>query len=207
MKVIAGLGNPGEAYANTAHNVGFDVVGLVARRLDAAWSNSPRFSARTARAAYAGQPLVLVCPQTYMNLSGTSVAPLMRYFGWTPEDLTVVSDDADLPLGRLRVRGSGGSGGHRGLASIIEALGTDGFSRVRVGVGREDDPRRDLASQVLAKLDEARRATLGKAAETAADAVMCLIGQGLNETMNRFNGWGAETPKDVDTAMRTENSP
>ena len=190
--MIAGLGNPGEAYANTAHNIGFDVVALLARRLDAGWRNSAGFHARTARATVAGQALMLVQPQTYMNLSGTSVAPLLRYFGGGPADLTVVSDDADLPLGRLRIRGSGGSGGHRGLASVIEALGTDAFCRVRVGVGREDDRRRDLAGQVLAKLGDAQREALGKAAEAAADAVTCLIEKGLNETMNRFNGWGAE---------------
>jgi PTH1 family peptidyl-tRNA hydrolase len=199
--MIAGLGNPGDAYANTAHNVGFDVVGLLAQRLDAGWKNSFWFHARTAKVTYAGQMLVLVKPQTYMNLSGTSVGPLLRYLGGKPDDLTVVSDDADLPLGRLRIRGSGGSGGHRGLASIISALGTEAFNRIRVGVGREDDHRRDLASQVLAKLDETRQTVLGKAAEAAADAVMCMIDKGLNETMNRFNGWGAE-PAPADVATR-----
>ena len=191
--MIAGLGNPGETYANTAHNVGFDVVGLLAQRLDAGWKNSLWFHARTARVNFAGQMLVLVKPQTYMNLSGTSVAPLLKYLGGKPDDLTVVSDDADLPLGRLRIRGSGGSGGHRGLASIIGSLGTEAFSRIRVGVGRSDDRRRDLASQVLAKLDETQKTALGKAAEVAADAVMCLLEKGLNESMNRFNGWGAES--------------
>jgi PTH1 family peptidyl-tRNA hydrolase len=188
VKVIAGLGNPGESYANTAHNIGFDVVARRARRLNAGWKNSAGFHARVAREMHAGQMVVLVQPQTYMNLSGNSVAPLLRYFGWDASDLTVVSDDADLPLGRLRIRGAGGSGGHRGLASIIEALGTDAFCRVRVGVGREDDRRRDLASQVLAKLNEAQRTALDKAAETAADAVTCLIEKGLTEAMNRFNG-------------------
>jgi len=190
--MIAGLGNPGEAYANTAHNVGFDVVDVIARRLNADWKGSFWFKARTARATCGGQAVMLVKPQTYMNLSGASVAPLLRYFGGTHADLTVVSDDADLPLGRLRIRASGGSGGHRGLASIIGALGTEEFPRVRVGVGREDGRQRDLAGQVLAKLDEARREVLTKAAEAAADAVICLIEKGLNETMNRFNGWGAE---------------
>jgi PTH1 family peptidyl-tRNA hydrolase len=197
--MIAGLGNPGDAYVNTAHNVGFDVVRLLAQRLDAGWKNSLWFHARTARVTVAGQMVVLVQPQTYMNLSGTSVGPLLRYLGGKPEDLTVVSDDADLPLGRLRIRGSGGTGGHRGLASIIGALGTEAFSRIRVGVGREDDRRRDLAGQVLAKLDDDRREVLGKATEAAADAVMCLIEKGLNETMNRFNGWGAEAPADSET--------
>lgn len=193
MKMIAGLGNPGEAYAQTAHNVGFDVVDLIAQRLHVEWKNSSGFHARTAKTTYAGQQLMLVKPQTFMNLSGNSVAPLLRYYGGTPADLTVISDDADLPLGRLRIRASGGSGGHRGLLSIIEQLGTEDFPRLRVGVGREDR-RGDLADQVLAKLDSARQTLLRKAVDVAADAALSLIEQGLNETMNRFNGWSAEPP-------------
>ena len=136
---------------------------------------------------------MLVKPQTFMNLSGNSVATLLRYFGGTPADLTVISDDADLPLGRMRLRANGGSGGHRGLLSIIEQLGTEGFPRLRVGIGREDR-QGDLANQVLAKLDEPRQNLLRKSVEAAADAALFLIEQGLNETMNRFNGWSAEPP-------------
>ena len=136
---------------------------------------------------------MLVKPQTFMNLSGNSVAALLRYFGGTPVDLTVISDDADLPLGRMRLRANGGSGGHRGLLSIIEQLGTEGFPRLRVGIGREDR-QGDLANQVLAKLDETRQNLLQKSIEAAADAALFLIEQGLNETMNRFNGWSAEPP-------------
>jgi len=193
VKMIAGLGNPGEAYAQTAHNVGFDVVDLIAQRLQLGWKNSSGFQARTAKTIYAGQQLMLVKPQTFMNLSGNSVAALLRYFGGMPADLTVVSDDADLPLGRLRLRANGGSGGHRGLLSIIEQLGTEDFPRLRVGVGREDR-QGDLANQVLAKLDEPRQTLLRKAVEAAADAALFLVEQGLNETMNRFNGWSAEPP-------------
>ncbi len=193
MKMIAGLGNPGEAYAQTAHNVGFDVVDLIAERLQLVWKNSSGFHARTAKTTYAGQQLMLVKPQTFMNLSGNSVAPLLRYFGGTPADLTVISDDADLPLGRLRIRANGGSGGHRGLLSIIEQLGTEAFPRLRVGVGREDR-QGDLADHVLAKLDPDRQKVLRKAVEAAAEAVLSLIEQGLNETMTRFNGWSAEPP-------------
>lgn len=193
MKMIAGLGNPGEAYAQTAHNIGFDVVDVIAQRLEIGWKNSSGFQARTAKTTYAGQQLMLVKPQTFMNLSGNSVAALLRYFGGTPADLTVISDDADLPLGRLRLRANGGSGGHRGLLSIIEQLGTEAFPRLRVGVGREDR-QGDLANQVLAKLDETRQTLLRKAVEAAADAALFLIEQGLNETMNRFNGWSAEPP-------------
>ena len=154
MKMIAGLGNPGKAYVNTPHNVGFDVVDLLAERAEAGWKNSSGFRARVARVACADGPLLLVKPQTFMNLSGTSVAPLLRYYGGLPTDLTVILDDADLPLGTLRIRASGGSGGHRGLASIIEALGTEGFPRVRLGVGR--NAHGDLVGHVLGRLDGER---------------------------------------------------
>lgn len=190
MKMIAGLGNPGKAYVNTPHNVGFDVVDLLAERAEAGWKNSSGFRARVARVAGAGGPLLLVKPQTFMNLSGTSVAPLLRYYGGLPTDLTVILDDADLPLGTLRIRASGGSGGHRGLASIIEALGTEGFPRVRLGVGR--NAHGDLVGHVLGRLDDERMRLIQATIETAADAVQCLIENGLNEAMNRYNGWRAE---------------
>jgi len=196
VKLIAGLGNPGESYANTPHNVGFDVVDVLAKRLETEWRNSSGFHARLARTAFAGETLMLVKPQTFMKLSGSSVVPLLRYYGGEPQDLTVVLDDADLPLGRLRIRSAGGCGGHRGLASVIEALGTEAFSRVRLGVGREE--RRGLVDHVLGKFDEARLSVVRATVEAAADAVMCLIENGLNESMNRYNGWGAETPLDED---------
>jgi PTH1 family peptidyl-tRNA hydrolase len=138
----------------------------------------------------AGEMLLLAKPQTFMNLSGTSVVPLLRYYGGEPADLTVVLDDADLPLGRLRIRASARSGGHRGLASVIEALGTEAFPRVRLGVGRQE--QRGLVDHVLGKFDETRLDTIRPEVEAAADAVMCLIEHGLNESMNRFNGWSAD---------------
>ena len=190
MKMIAGLGNPGETYANTPHNVGFDVVDLLALRLEAGWKNSSGFHARLARTTCAGETLLLAKPQTFMNLSGTSVAPLLRYYGGAPSDLTVILDDADLPLGKLRIRASGGSGGHRGLASIIEALGTEAFPRVRLGVGREE--RGGLVGHVLGKFDGDRQSLVRAMIETAADAAQCLTTNGLNEAMNRYNGWSAE---------------
>jgi len=190
VKMIAGLGNPGTAYANTPHNVGFDVVDELAKRLGAGWKNSSGFHAHVARTAYAGETLMLVKPQTFMNLSGTSVAPLLRYYGGAPEELTVVVDDADLPLGRLRIRASGGSGGHRGLASVIEALGTEAFPRIRLGVGREEQG--GLTGHVLGKFDEKRRELVRTMVGAAADAVQCLTEKGLNEAMNRYNGCNAE---------------
>jgi len=190
VKMFAGLGNPGETYANTPHNVGFDVVDLLAERLGAGWKNSSGFHARVARTTCAGESLLLAKPQTFMNLSGNSVVPLLRYYGGTPSDLTVILDDADLPLGKLRIRASGGSGGHRGLASIIEALGTEGFPRIRLGVGREE--RGDLVGHVLGKFDAERQTRVRGMIEAAADAAQCLTENGLNEAMNRYNGWSAE---------------
>jgi PTH1 family peptidyl-tRNA hydrolase len=189
VKLIAGLGNPGATYANTPHNVGFDVVDRLAERFEAGWKNSSGFHACVARTNRADGPLLLAKPQTFMNLSGTSVAPLLRYYGGTPADLTVVLDDADLPLGTLRIRSSGGSGGHRGLASIIEALGTEKFPRVRLGVGR--DARGDLVGHVLHAFDEERLTLARTMIAAAADAAQCLTEKGLNEAMNRFNGWSA----------------
>ena len=190
MKVIAGLGNPGSEYDDTPHNVGFDVVALLAGRLAADWRRSTRLQARLARADRAGETWLLVQPQTFMNLSGASVAPALRYHGGGPEDLVVVLDDADLPLGRLRIRADGGSGGHRGLASIIAALGTEAFARVRLGVGR--DAGSGLVDHVLGKFDPGRRAQARQMVVTAADAVQCLAENGVAEAMNRFNGGLAE---------------
>mgnify|MGYP001251203903 FL=1 len=192
MKMIAGLGNPGEMYANTPHNVGFDVVDLLAERLGCGWKHSARFHAFVSRTRCAEEPILLVKPQTFMNLSGTSVVPLLRYYGGEPDDLIVVLDDADLPLGMLRIRAAGGTGGHRGLTSVIEALGSDAFTRVRLGVGREG--RGSLADHVLGKFDEARQEKARAVVEAAADAVQCLTEKGLNEAMNRYNGWRADAP-------------
>ena len=189
MKLIAGLGNPGESYANTPHNVGFDVVNLLAQRLNVSWKNSTRFHACVARTTYAGETHMLVKPQTFMNLSGTSLTPLLRYYEGTASDLTVILDDADLPLGTLRIRANGGSGGHRGLASIIETMGTEMFARVRLGVGREEQG--GLISHVLGKFDATRQKLVTLSIIAAADAVQCLTEKGLNEAMNRYNGWNA----------------
>ena len=196
MKLIAGLGNPGETYANTPHNVGFDVVDLLAQRFEAGWKNSSGFHASVARTTRDGELLLLAKPQTFMNLSGTSVAPLLRYYGGAPGDLTVILDDADLPLGRLRIRASGGSGGHRGLASVIEALGTEAFPRVRLGVGR--DERGGLVGHVLGKFDGDRMVLVRAMVAAAADAAQCLTANGLNEAMNRYNGWSAEEAPPAD---------
>ncbi len=187
VKVIAGLGNPGAKYDNTPHNIGFDIVDLLAQRLNAGWKSSKNFRACTAKTTWNGSQLLLVKPQTFMNLSGTSLALILRYFRCKPSDLTVILDDADLPLGRLRIRGKGGAGGHRGLTSIIESLGTDGFTRVRVGIGREIAG--NLVKHVLNKFGKESEDVVAGAVEIATEAAMCLIENDLNESMNRYNGW------------------
>jgi peptidyl-tRNA hydrolase, PTH1 family len=190
VKVVAGLGNPGKKYDNTPHNIGFDVVNLLAEKLDADWKNHPRFQADLARSSYKGVPLLLVKPGTFMNLSGNAVAPLMRYLRCQNEDLTVVVDDADLPLGRIRIRAKGGNGGHNGLASIIENLGTDEFARVRLGVGRTIGD--GLVEHVLSKFADDLKSVVSRSVNTAAEAVLCLLEKDLTESMNRYNGWQFE---------------
>jgi len=192
VKVIAGLGNPGPEYEDTPHNVGFDVVALLAERLAAEWRRSTRFQARLARVERGSDAWLLTQPQTFMNLSGTSVVPLLRYYGGVPGDLVVVLDDADLPMGRIRIRPEGGSGGHRGLASVIETLGTGEFARVRLGVGRAGTADNGLVDHVLGRFDQTRRQEARRMVAVAADAVQCLVEKGLAEAMNRYNGMQAE---------------
>ena len=190
MKVIAGLGNPGKEYERTPHNVGFDVVDRLAARLGEGWRNSPKFHALTVRTAFAGETVLLVKPQTFMNLSGTSIGPLLKYFGGKPADLTVVVDDVNLPLGKLRIRAAGSCGGHNGLASVIQCLGTDAFTRIRLGMGRQ--AHGSLVDHVLGRFDEERQKVVSALEEASADAVELLIRNGLNEVMNRYNGWRVE---------------
>ncbi|HET7219940.1 MAG TPA: aminoacyl-tRNA hydrolase, partial [Vicinamibacterales bacterium] len=146
MKVIAGLGNPGQKYAGTRHNVGFEVVDLLASRHRLSWESAPA-DAMMARWRAAGT--LVVKPVTFMNLSGHAIGDLLRYFKIDVADLFVIVDEVQLELGRLRARADGSAGGHNGLKSVIQQLGTDRFARLRIGVGR-GDARRDLADHVLA---------------------------------------------------------
>lgn len=188
MKLIAGLGNPGREYERTAHNVGFDVVDLLCRRLGGTWQAVSRFTARVAKVSHGRDQILLVQPQTYMNDSGHAVGPLAHYYRIEPRDLVAVSDDADLPPGRLRVRPGGATGGHRGLASLIECLGTQGFARVRVGIGHGTDGR-SLADHVLGRLPDAVRETIDKVIPVAADAALCVLSDGPVAAMDRYNGF------------------
>jgi PTH1 family peptidyl-tRNA hydrolase len=185
MKLIVGLGNPGRRYDGTRHNVGFDIVDLLARRHGADWEFAPRGTdALVARWRSAGAAFAK--PLTFMNLSGTAVVGVMQFFKIEPADLFVIVDDANIELGRLRARARGSAGGHNGLKSVIGSLGSEEFARLRVGVGRGDD-RRDLADHVLAKFDADERAIVGEAVGRSADAAELFVTEGIGPVMNRYN--------------------
>ncbi len=194
MKVIVGLGNPGSRYRGTYHNIGFDVVDEVARRHHVTFGAAPA-EALIARVRDMADDVVLVKPLTFMNLSGRAVGDLQRFFKVAADDLLVVFDDVNLPIGRLRLRPQGSAGGHNGLKSILECLGSQAIPRLRVGVGR-GDTRRDLASHVLSRVPADEVALLAEAAALAADAAETFVASGLLEAMNRYNNRG---PAPADT--------
>ena len=187
MKMVAGLGNPGKQYAGTPHNVEFDAVDKLAELLDVRFRRSIRFRALTANGRYEEDGLLLVKPQTFMNRSGMAVARLARYRKLAAADVIVVLDDADLEVGRMRIRPKGSSGGHRGLESVIEGLGSDAFVRVRLGIGRGNNDR-DLIEHVLRPYSKAERKTMEHVVEDAARAVLCMMSEGVEAAMNAYNG-------------------
>ena len=187
MKLIVGLGNPGREYQDTRHNVGFLVVDELARRYQLALTMAPSQVPETFVAKrYGPEPLLVAKPLTFMNRSGDAVAALMRYYDVDVADLLVVVDEAALPFGRLRARMRGSGGGHNGLKSTIERLGTTEFARLRLGVGR-GDPRRDLADHVLAKFEPGERAELEGFIALAADAAEMFAVEGIEKMMNTYN--------------------
>ena len=189
MKVIAGLGNPGADYANTPHSIGFEVVEALAREIGASWKNSSSFNGELATGMLGAVKVMLVKPMTFMNLSGNCVAPVVKYHNAkVAEDLLVVSDDIDLPVGRMRIRRGGSAGGHNGLKSIIQHLGTDGFPRIKVGVGMPAHPDHEMVDWVIGKPQGEEAKLLRATLDRAADAALCLIEQGADTAMNRFNG-------------------
>jgi PTH1 family peptidyl-tRNA hydrolase len=189
VKLVVGLGNPGSQYAGTRHNVGFRVVEALARRHGIALSEA-RFDGRFGcgrSAAAGGEWLALLEPQTFMNHSGSSVADAAPSLGIEPAtDLIIVFDDADLPFGRLRLRGSGGDGGHNGLADVLACLGSLEVARLRVGIGRSDGPM-ETRDWVLGGFSSDEEAELPALLARAADALDCFASEGVVTAMNRFN--------------------
>ncbi|MBU1877907.1 MAG: aminoacyl-tRNA hydrolase [Chloroflexi bacterium] len=185
LKVIVGLGNPGRRYARNRHNVGFCCVDALAQAGGLAF-NERKFRAELARGQFDGVKVMLVKPQTYMNLSGEAVAPLLGYYRCTPADLLVIYDDLDLPLGTLRLRPQGSAGGHKGMQSIIQHLKTQEFARLRVGIDRPPE-QMDVMDYVLQSFGPDERAALDTVIPRAVETVRCVLTDGLTEAMNRFN--------------------
>lgn len=185
MKLVAGLGNPGEKYRGTRHNVGFEVVDLLARRHGLTFESSP-VSAVQARWRRDVEAVVLCKGLGFMNESGDPIAGLARYYRIATSEILVVCDDVNLPLGRLRLRTSGSEGGHNGLRSVAAMLGTTEYARLRIGVGR-GDLRRDLADHVLARFEPEEHPGIEGAIARAADAVETWIDRGADEAMQDYN--------------------
>jgi len=191
MRLVVGLGNPGREYRDTRHNVGFMVVDEIARRHQLTFSLAPSqvpetYVAKKYAGPEGGEPLLLAKPLTFMNRSGDAVAALARYYDIAPSDLLIVVDDVALPFGRIRARARGSAGGHNGLRSVIDRLGTQEFPRLRLGIGRGDG-RRDLADFVTAKFEPAERAELETFIARAADAAEMFAVDGIGRVMNTYN--------------------
>lgn len=186
--LVVGLGNPGDNYARTRHNVGFMVADLLAGRLGAAFKVHKRSGADVATGRLAGHSVVLAKPRCYMNESGRQVGPLAQFYSIKPGQVVVIHDDLDLDFGRIRLKCGGGEGGHNGLRSIASALSTKEFQRVRVGIGRPPG-RKDPAAFVLQAFSAAERAELPTICEQAADATEILIDRGLEAAQNQVHAW------------------
>lgn len=184
--LVVGLGNPGPKYEWTRHNVGFLVIDQLADRADIPVQKL-KFQALTNTALIGGKSVLLMKPTTYMNLSGQAVGQAARFYKIPPERVLVISDDVALPQGKLRIRRSGSAGGHNGLKDIIAHLGGDQFPRVKVGVGGKPHPDSDMADWVLSTFTGADRKAMEEAIDRAADAVTCLLEQGVDKAMAKFN--------------------
>ena len=186
MKIIVGLGNPGLKYAGTRHNIGFAALTQLADRNNISLKKK-ECKAITGHGMVAGEKVVLAMPQTFMNLSGESVQALLHFYGCTPEDLIVISDDVALDVGRLRIRDKGSAGGHNGLKNIIAHTGTEEFVRVRIGVGKLPEDW-DMVDHVLGRFSKEELPILRETCERAADAVEMIIRDNVQAAQNAFNG-------------------
>jgi PTH1 family peptidyl-tRNA hydrolase len=187
LHLIVGLGNPGAEYAKTRHNAGFILVERLAERWQTGWTNERKFAARVAKTERHGQKVLLCEPQTFMNLSGEAVGALVKYYQLPLAKILVVVDDADLPFGEIRLRPGGGTGGHHGLESVTQHLGSKEYARLRIGIGRQNEARQ-ITGHVLGKFSADESALLEKVLERAAGQLECWLSAGLQQAMNQFNG-------------------
>ncbi|QLL06545.1 aminoacyl-tRNA hydrolase [Mycobacterium vicinigordonae] len=186
--LVVGLGNPGENYARTRHNVGFMVADVLATRLGAKFKAHKRSGAEVSTGRLAGRAVVLAKPRSYMNESGRQVGPLAKFYSVAPADIIVIHDDLDLDFGKIRLKLGGGEGGHNGLRSLAAALGSKDFQRVRIGIGRPPG-RKDPAAFVLEPFNATERPEIPTICEQAADATELLIELGLEPAQNRVHAW------------------
>ena len=185
--LIVGLGNPGREYEKTRHNCGFRAIDSLADQLNCRIDKS-KFQGLYGQTNYKGKKLLLLKPQTFMNLSGRSVLQLSAYFNVPPQRIIVMFDDISLEPGRLRVRKDGSAGGHNGIKSIIAEVGSQEFPRVKIGVGAKPHPEYDLANWVLSTFTALEEKALEPALKWAGEAALCIIDHGVPETANRYNG-------------------
>lgn len=205
MKMIVGLGNPGRKYVGTRHNVGFEVIAKLAERFGAGRARS-KFNAEIADVLIGGEKVWLVSPLTFMNRSGQATAALVDFFGVELCDLMVVADDMNLPVGRIRFRRSGSSGGQKGLEDIIRRLGSNAFPRLRIGIGRPPEGW-DSADYVLGKIRDGERASLDPAIGRAVQGIELWVKEGIDSAMARFNSDpAADSDKRPKNRKKTENS-
>lgn len=188
MFIIVGLGNPGSKYEKTRHNLGFRAVNCLAERLGAPLTRE-RFEAKIVETRIGTEKVLLVEPQTYMNLSGRSVREVLNFYKETPDHLLVIYDDFDIPLGTLRIRKFGSAGTHNGMRSVVSEIGTDRFPRIRIGTG-SGSKGKDLVGFVIGSFSESERKLADETAERAAEAAEVFVTEGIDRAMNRFN-----TPK------------
>ncbi len=215
MKLVVGLGNPGRKYAGTRHNVGFDVIGELARRYQAGRPKA-KFSGEVAETIIQNRKTILICPLTYMNLSGRCVRAAVDFYKLELDDLLIICDDFNLPVGRIRLRPKGSDGGQNGLSDVIRQLGSQDFGRLRLGIGRPPAGW-DVPSYVTGKFSDHDREVMELAIPRAADATEVWLVDGMQQAMSQFNAdpekmsqsrsRGQRTPEDAGPADRpTENS-
>ena len=188
MKIIVGLGNPGAEYANTPHSIGFEALDAIAAAIGAGWEVKRQFKCLLARGVLAGKPVLLAKPQTFMNLSGESVAPIVKYHNSSPAELIVIHDDIDLPVGRVRIRQGGSCGGHNGVRNIIERLGSSDFVRLKLGVGKD---RANVVAHVLGKFAPEARAVMDEVVARSVEIAAAIVADGPDRAMNLYNAWRA----------------
>ena len=185
--LIVGLGNPGREYERTRHNCGFRALDILAEKLGCK-VDKLKYQGLYCQTTYAGKKVFLLKPQTFMNLSGRSVLQLSAYFNIPPQRIIVLFDDISLAPGRLRIRADGSAGGHNGIKSIIQEVGSQEFPRVKIGVGAKPNPDYDLADWVLSTFSAAEEKALSVSLKNAADAALAIVDHGVPEAANRFNG-------------------